>query len=178
MMADVQDMHVRAGWPNAEEVARWHAIGHKIFAYSNPQTGVENPVVYRRNFGLVLWKYDYDGAATNAYQHTFGATWNDFDHRIFRAHTIAYPTVDGVIDTIAWEGYREGVDDVRYVTTLEHAVAKARESGHRTLVQKADAAGKFLKSLKSGNVVETKNLDVVREQIVEQILNLSSAAQR
>ncbi len=177
MMADVQDMHVRAGWPNAEEVARWHALGHKIFAYSNPQTGVENPVVYRRNFGLVLWKYDYDGAATNAYQHTFGATWNDFDHRTFRAHTIAYPTVDGVIDTIAWEGYREGVDDVRYVTTLEHAVADARKSGDRTLVQKADAGDKFLRYLKSGNLIEAKNLDVVREEIVEQILNLSSAAQ-
>ena len=31
-------------------------------------------------------------------------------------------TVDGVIDTIAWEGYREGVDDVRYVTTLQKAI--------------------------------------------------------
>ena len=27
---------------------------------------------------------------------------------------MAYPTVDGMIDTIAWEGFREGVDDVRY----------------------------------------------------------------
>lgn len=178
MMSDVQDMHVRAGSPNAEEVARWHALGHKIFCYSNPQTGVENPVVYRRNFGLVLWKHGYDGAATNAYQHTFGATWNDFDHRVFRSHTIAYPTVDGVIDTIAWEGYREGVDDVRYVTTLERAVAKARESEDRTLVQKADAAEKFLQYLKSGNLIEVRNLDVVREEIVEQILKLSSAAQR
>ena len=173
MMADVQDMHVRAGWPNAEEVARWHAIGHKIFCYANPQTGVENPVVYRRNFGLVLWKYDYDGAATNAYQHTFGATWNDFDHRVFRAHTIAYPTVDGVIDTIAWEGYREGVDDVRYVTTLEHAIAEARESGDRAVVQKADGAEGFLRSLKSGNVIETENLDAVREQIVAWIVKLT-----
>ena len=173
MMADVQDMHVRAGWPNAEEVARWHALGHKIFAYSNPQTGVENPVVYRRNFGLVLWKYEYDGAATNAYQHTFGATWNDFDHRVFRAHTIAYPTIDGVIDTIAWEGYREGVDDVRYITTLEHAIAEARESGDGELKQRAAAAEAFLERLKSGNVVETKNLDVVREEIVAQIVKLT-----
>ena len=175
MMGDVQDMHVRAGWPNAEEVARWHALGHKIFCYANPQTGVENPLVYRRNFGLLLWKYDYDGAATNAYQHTFGATWNDFDHRTFRAHTIAYPTANGVIDTIAWEGYREGVDDVRYVTTLEHAIAEARKSEDRTLKQKADAAEEFLEHLKSEQVIETENLDSLRQQIIEQILKLTPA---
>lgn len=173
MMADIQDMHVRAGWPNPEEVARWHALGHKIFCYANPQTGVENPVVYRRNFGLVLWKYKYDGAATNAYQHTFGATWNDFDNPTFRAHTIAYPTVDGVIDTIAWEGYREGVDDVRYITTLEHAVATARKSTDRALNRQADTADGFLQHLKSGQIIENEDLDVLRKQIIDQILKLT-----
>lgn len=175
-MADVQDMHVRAGWPDAEEVARWHALGHKIFCYSNPQTGVENPLVYRRNFGLLLWKYKYDGAATNAYQHTFGATWNDFDHPTFRAHTIAYPTADGVIDTIAWEGYREAVDDVRYVTTLERAVETARKSSDPGRTENAEAAEEFLDHLKSDQVVETENLDGIRKQIIEYILALQPAA--
>ncbi len=175
MMADVQDMHVRAGWPNREEVARWHALGHKIFCYANPQTGVENPLVYRRNFGLLLWKYDYDGASTNAYQHTFGATWNDFDHTIFRAHTIAYPTADGVIDTIAWEGYREAVDDVRYVTTLEHAIQAARKSKDPTQIQNAEAAEEFLQYLKSEQVIETENLNGIREQIIRHVLRLARA---
>jgi len=30
--------------------------------------------------------------------------------------------MNGVVDTIAWEGYREGVDDVRYITTLAKAI--------------------------------------------------------
>ena len=175
MMGDVQDMHVRAGRPNKEEVAKWHALGHKIFCYANPQAGVENPVVYRRNFGLLLWKYDYDGASTNAYQHTFGVTWNDFDHRNYRAHTIAYPTVDGVVDTIAWEGYREGVDDVRYVTTLERAVEAARRSEDRTLVPSADAAESFLRRLKTEPIIETGDLDSVRREISAHILDLSRA---
>ena len=172
LMGDIQDMHVRAGRPNREEVAKWHALGHKIFCYANPQTGVENPVVYRRNFGLVLWKYDYDGAATNAYQHTFGATWNDFDHRTYRAHTIAYPTVDGVVDTIAWEGYREGVDDVRYVTTLQSAIEAARKSDDPTRQRKADAAEEYLRELKSGTAIETGDLDQIRQEIVGHILGL------
>ena len=29
-----------------------------------------------------------------------------------------YPTSDGVIDTVQWEGFREGVDDTRYLATL------------------------------------------------------------
>ena len=175
MMGDVQDMHVRAGRPNSEEVAKWHALGHKIFCYANPQTGVENPVVYRRNFGLLLWKYDYDGASTNAYQHTFGATWNDFDHRTYRAHTIAYPTVDGVVDTIAWEGYREGVDDVRYVTTLQKAIDAAKKSGHSAAGKSADAAQGFLRRLKTEQTIDTGNLDSVRREIIAHILGLARA---
>lgn len=57
-----------------------------------------------------------------AYQHCFGACWNDIDHSVYRDHNLTYPTVDGVIPTMAWEGLREAVDDVRYVTTLESAI--------------------------------------------------------
>jgi len=175
LMGDIQDMHVRAAWPSHEEVARWHAYGHKIFCYANPQTGVENPVVYRRNFGLLLWKFNYDGASTNAYQHTFGMTWNDFDHYTYRAHTIAYPTVNGVVDTIAWEGYREAVDDVRYVTTLQRALAKAKASGGRALAAGIRAAEAFLRDLKSEQTVETADLYAVRRQIISHILALTRA---
>jgi len=176
LMGDIQDMHVRAGWPDAEEVARWHAFGHMIFCYANPQTGVENPVVYRRNFGLLLWKYDYDGAATNAYQHTFGATWNDFDHVTYRAHTIAYPTVDGVIDTIAWEGYREGVDDVRYMTTLQKAIQRAEGSQDEATVRAAKAARAYIHHLKTTTAIETGDLDAMRRQIIGHILALQGNA--
>ncbi|MCK5802929.1 MAG: hypothetical protein KAI66_08865 [Lentisphaeria bacterium] len=171
MMGDIQDMHVRAGSPSKEEVAKWHALGHKIFSYANPQTGVENPLVYRRNFGLLLWKYDYDGAATNAYQHTFGATWNDFDHVTYRAHTIAYPTMNGVVDTIAWEGYREGVDDVRYVTTLETAIGQARKTQDHTRKRNATAAEHYLRQLKAGGEIETDDLDAIRREIITHIIN-------
>ena len=123
--------------------------------------------------GLVLWKYDYDGAATNAYQHTFGATWNDFDHPTYRSHTIAYPTVDGVIDTIAWEGYREGVDDVRHVTTLQKAIETARKSNDGTLPRSVETAETFLRRLKTGQDVETGNLDAIRREIIAHILSLS-----
>ena len=161
--------------PSREEAARWHAYGNKVFCYANPQTGVENPVVYRRNYGFLLWINDYDGAATNAYQHTFGVTWNDFDHITYRAHTIAYPTVDGVVDTIAWEGYREAVDDVRYLTTLLHAIKTARPDRQAA----ARSAAAYLEQLRTRDGTEStregEELTAIRETIVNHILAITVA---
>ena len=36
-----------------------------------------------------------------------------------------FRTTDGVLDTLHWEGFREGVDDVRYLTTLYAALRGA-----------------------------------------------------
>jgi len=70
---------------------------------------------------------NYDGASTFSYQaNSAGSTWNDFDNPVQRDLMMTYPTVTGVIDTIQWEGYREGQDDIRYATTLKLEIAKAR----------------------------------------------------
>ncbi|MDP7399889.1 MAG: hypothetical protein QF541_23700, partial [Lentisphaeria bacterium] len=42
---------------------------------------------------------------------------------------------EGVLDTLSWEGYREGYDDARYLATLQAALARAKAAGrHQTLV--------------------------------------------
>jgi hypothetical protein len=172
MMGDIQDVHVRAGPPSAEEASKWHSYGHEIFCYSNPQCGVENPEIYRRNFGLLLWKNEYDGAANNAYQQSFGFTWNDFDHPKYSGHTMAYPAMDGPIDTIQWEGYREAVDDVRYITTLQKMIAEAEKSGSAGAKESARAANEYLKKLKEGEQIDRGNLNLIRREIITHILNL------
>jgi hypothetical protein len=116
---------VLAGPPDPEEARKWHSVGSLAFCYANPQVGCEEPETYRRNFGLVLWKAGFDGAMDYAYQHGFNHVWNDFDSPQYRDHNFTYPTVNGVVDTVQWEGFREAVDDFRYVTTLEAAIAKA-----------------------------------------------------
>ena len=32
----------------------WHKYGHKILSYGNPQVGVENPEIYRRNYRICV----------------------------------------------------------------------------------------------------------------------------
>ena len=136
---------VWSGGCQPEKAKQWHRAGSKIFSYSNPQVGVEEPLLYRYNFGLALWKADYDGAMDFAYQWAYGNIWNDFDSEKFRDHCFAYPTVNGVVGTIQWEGFREGVDDVRYITTLEKAIEAAGDS------KPARAARHWLDDLKSKN---------------------------
>lgn len=92
--------------------------GADVFLYNQPQVGLEAPGAYRRAYGISAWKNGYTGVMPYAYQHSMGFIWNDLDHPSFRDHVFAYPTSTGVIGTVQWEGFREAVDDVRYVSTL------------------------------------------------------------
>ncbi|HJN19106.1 MAG TPA: DUF4091 domain-containing protein, partial [Armatimonadota bacterium] len=137
-----------------------------IFNYGNPQCGVEEPHTYRRNFGLLLWEAGYDGAMDYAYQHSFGHEWNDFDSQSYRDHTMAYPTVNGVIDTIQWEGFREGVDDVRYLTTLIEAIEAAEAAGGRK-ARLADDSRSWIESIDPHD-----DLDAIRGEMIRRIIRL------
>lgn len=165
---------VFAGRPNPDEIQKFHAVGGKVFSYANPQTGPENPRVFRKNYGLDLWRNGYDGAMPYAYQHSMGFIWNDVDHSTYRDHVFAYPTVDGVIDTLAWEGFREGVDDVRYITTLEQSLANTkslRVANMQSLIVEVD---NFLRELKS---YTGDDIEGIKRRIVSYIIQLDSMAQ-
>ncbi|RPI38330.1 MAG: hypothetical protein EHM53_09150 [Methanoregulaceae archaeon] len=118
IVGDLLDTAIVAGPLNTTQAAQWHMNGKRIFSYANPQVGVENPYLYRKNYGFALWNAGYDGTMNYAYQHGFGNIWNDFDHVHYRDHVFAYPTSDGVIDTVQWEGFREGIYDTRFIATL------------------------------------------------------------
>ncbi|MBI2302885.1 MAG: hypothetical protein HYU66_28595 [Armatimonadetes bacterium] len=167
-VGDLLDLFNRAGDPLAERPAEWHARGHKLWNYGNPQTPVEDPLVYRRNFGLFLWKADFDGANTYCFMDSEGLTWNDFDGPAYRDHTVAYPTVDGVVATLAMEGFREGADDVRYVTTLRQAIARVLKDGPAARQVAAREAAEWLEGLDA----RSADLDGVRAEVVRRILAL------
>jgi len=80
VMGDIQDLFICAHEPGADEAAKWHGVQHRVFNYWNPFVCNEQPEIYRRNHGLLLWQQDYDGAMDYAYQDSGGSTWNDFDH--------------------------------------------------------------------------------------------------
>ena len=89
----------------------------------------------------------------------------DFDTTGYRDHNMTYPTIDGVIDTIQWEGWREGVDDVRYLSTLLTAIENAKAAGGKEAV--VSEAETWLKNLDISG-----DLDAVRAGMIERILKL------
>ena len=167
LVGDLQDLLICGDHPSKKEAEQWHSIGHKIWLYNFPAV-VENPELNRRNFGLLVWKANYDGACTQFYQDCcLGSSWNDSDSRVYRDHNYTYPTVDGVIDTIAFEGYREGIDDIRYAATLKLKIEKAKKSGNKKLREVALSAEKYLEDLDVN-----RDLDIIRLEIIRYILKL------
>ena len=162
IVGDLLDVPVLSGPLDAQQVTQWHSQGKRIFNYGNPQVGVENPEIYRQNYGFALWNKGYDGAMDYAYQHGFGPSiWNDFDSASthYRDHVFAYPTSNGVIDTIQWEGWREGVDDTRYVASLI----------------KKDGSITSAKTIVSAGLANNDNMTTIRKNVIAQVL-LSSPA--
>ena len=99
-----------------------HQQGRKIYTYMNPPGGYPMPELQRRNQGLELWRVGFDGSMTWAYTHiSSGLPQASTRHEPQEQHMYwgaVFRTEDGVLDSLSWEGFREGVDDVRYLTTL------------------------------------------------------------
>ena len=188
LVGDLLDVQVHAFRPLPEYAMKWHESGHKIYSYANPQSGPENPYPYRRNYGLVLWAGGYDKAFTWAYQFAVGNQWNDFDvlqrtmpkdTYLYRDGMFTYSTANGVIDTLAWEGYHEAIDDVRYIKTLEQTIDQAKTATSPLVQQAVADARSFLKSLRStvlqlsgtSGITADFNLDLKqkREEVVQHI---------
>ena len=160
-MGDILDTSVVYSTLNATQAGLFHNYGHEILSYGNPQVGIENPEIYRKNYGFTLWNAGYDGAMDFAYQYRYGQSiWNDYDHvsgtgTRYRDHVFAYPTSNGVIDTIQWEGFREGVDDTRYVASLI----------------KTEGSITSAKTIVSAGLSTNENMTAIRKKVIERILS-------
>jgi hypothetical protein len=146
-----------------EQVAVIHATGARIYCYANPQCGLELPETYRRNFGLLLWQADYQGSMDFAWYWPFNDIWNDFDHPSYKDHNMVYPTKNGVIDTIQWEGWREAADDCRYMATLLKAIDEAGSTAA------AQRAREWVRALREAGGEGLQDLYAVRDAMIEHI---------
>jgi len=93
----------------------------------------ERPKTARLMCGFYLWKSKLDGIFPYCFQmintedpyddfkpwEWLGCKW--------RPHLAAYPSREGPIDTLQWEACREGIDDMKYVATLEDTLRRLRD---------------------------------------------------
>lgn len=162
-----EDFCNSAGAATREKAAKWHAMGARVTNYADPHTGPENPDYMRRVHGLVLYKANYDGIGNYILS---CSDWNDFlgTEYNFRSFNMTYPTRDGLIDTLEWEGIREAVDDVRYATKLKTLALAAIATGRTESVY----AGR--KALQWLEMTDEKRADLngMRMEMIQYIMKL------
>lgn len=89
--------------------------------YFYQQMWRENPVSNRVRFGFFLWNSELDGTIPYGFQPYYrnaGAgdkLYDDFDGPR-KSIVSVYPSTEGPVKTLQWEGFREGIDDTRYLT--------------------------------------------------------------
>jgi hypothetical protein len=163
-----EDFCNTAGTPTRERADKWHAMGNRIMSYANPHTGPENPDFMRRVHGLHLYKANHDGIGNYILSCT---EWNDFlGSYNYRCFNMTYPTRDGVIDTLEWEGTREAVDDVRYATKLKQLAKKAIATGKTEAVYAGRRALQWLELLDE----KSADLNAARLEMINYILQLDA----
>lgn len=120
-------------WLNLSQRNYTHERGLKAFSYSNPTIGIEYPETYRKHYGYGLQKWGFDGAMPyQLWRHQekvpagakYNTTWNEYHNNTgtlsigIKPGGFVYPKFDGYVDTLSYEGYREGTNDQRYADTL------------------------------------------------------------
>lgn len=104
-------------------------LGARIFTYASPFLAPDQPSYTRWGKGVRFWIDNWDGlvdyvfcAGENRWNETFMIGGD------YRQMGIVYQVQDGVVSTLAFEGYREGIDDIRYFTLLRLLSEKAMKA--------------------------------------------------
>ena len=142
----------------------------------------EAPQINRADSGLLLWRANLYGAYLPDYQTAFGADPYDEtsagaapSRTAFRPLMLTYPAQGGVLDTLQWEACREGVNDVRYLTTMYDNLRQCKDAHvARPLVGQAEGYVKAFLSKPLANLPETQ-YDTFRAQVANYTMLLRKA---
>ncbi len=160
------DFYNTANAPEQREATRrWNEVGHAWVAwYAAQHVGVENPMYNRRQNGMAPYLGNYSALCN--YAHHFGP-YNDRSTG-YKPMVFAYGCGDGVLDTLQWEGFREGVDDIRYATMLKRLAVEASSSKELDIQYAGRQALQFFAELSPTE----SDLNETRLEMVSRILTL------
>ena len=172
------DMLIMPGMPaekRQKELELFHESNPDALVgwYANPHCGPENPDYFRRIHGLSAWKAGYDVSANYCWWRN---NWNDMAvpyEPNLRAIVCIYGAADETLDTLAWEGVREGIDDIRYATLLKQLALKAAKSDNGDVLMKGRRALSFLAYWDGYR----DDPDAFRAECINYILSLNDALQ-
>lgn len=155
--------------------AQFPQLSEKAVYYYWP-AHMEKPNLHRVLAGVYLWKSTADGIAPYCYQHLPAyphSPYDDFDEwepglKIgthtgkFRDHLATYPARGGSVPTIQWEGMREGITDLRYLTTIDALIREASASDDTSLKNLARDSSARMQNFLSR--IDLRSVNIVSER--------------
>ena len=129
--------------------------------------GVENPAFARRQYGLGPYLAGF-GCNYNYAHHLQG--WNDINSTLYRPMMFVYGAGNGCIDTLAWEGFREAIDDIRYATLLKTTALDLVKNGSTEARYAAKIALKLLADAKGDDF----DLTAFRYEMINHIQRMNA----
>ena len=153
-------------------IDRWNQVGDKYISfYALQHTGSENPQFVRYQHGLL--GYLSGMSMVNNYEFATGSM-NDRADIVYRPMVITYRNGDGLMETIQWSGFREGVDDMRYMTCLKKLAREADEKGDPDARLTAKKALQFIALIPR----EKPDLNAIRAETIMHILKIRKALKK
>ena len=142
----------------------------------------EDAKLNRVNAGYLLWRSGLYGAYLPDYQTAFGTDPYDESSAgaapskaAYRPLMLTYPVQNGVLDTVQWEACREGVTDVRYLTTMFAALRECKDNHVApALVSSAET---YIKTFldKPLTTLPGGDYDVTRSKVADYAIKLRAA---
>ena len=164
-------------------LADMKARGVEYWCYPNHISGENDhttTIGARMTYGFGFWQSGYRSLIPWIYQYDCGDPWNYLDSS---AQDFFNRTADdgSPIPVTLWESDREGIDDHRYLFTLENTIARAEESGFKEAAAQARAVIARLNGsiavqpkYKSEKLWSAEAFDAWRWALAEQILALQA----
>jgi len=162
--------HTTAAFVDRKNAERWHAIGNLISSYAAPFIGPDNPDLMRNSHGLKMYRNNYDGLWNLDYGHGGYHPWNSlygYD-TTYRTFSFIVSTAKGpIINKVAFCGFRDGQNDVRYATLMYQLADECFASGKIDNIIVARKAVAWFRELPFPN---SGDLDKVRAGMTYHIL--------
>ena len=171
---------VRSAEFNAARTAECKQDGNRYWYYgSGCYTNQEGGLMPNRLItGLLLFKSGAEGSASWIYQAAKKDAYNDFDANNqgeSKDAMIVYPSPNGPVPTLQWEGIREGIDDYAYLWTLAELI---REAPAERRAQAQQALERIVAQVPwtdefSRDKFDNAAAQRLRREVIEQILQLA-----
>ncbi|PIN73971.1 hypothetical protein COV20_02560 [Candidatus Woesearchaeota archaeon CG10_big_fil_rev_8_21_14_0_10_45_16] len=157
------------------------------------QLGRQYPKLTRHNTGLVLWLTQARGFIPYVYQHLAspgvytGPPFEEFsstyvaEKGYLPPQMATYPSQQGPIPTLEWEAMREGIDDLKYLVTLQNRLDSIRLSDSALYGRVTAELNRQLdpfRNLNAWQALSDADYRNLREFIISKILEIDAANPR